>query len=174
MGLENISREFAYEFLLQAKKSFDKEKVIKPKIRDIKTKTSGELPFIRNLLHKRRSAAVVKPDVKEEIKPKIGEIKKESAIDKIERLMEDSTVSSIECLGPEKKVIIRRDEKIIETSIALNDKEIIETFKMIENENRESLGKIFKANFRNFIIHGIRSDFIGSSFILERKNPNIQ
>ncbi len=172
MDLENISREFTYEFLLQAKKLFDKEKIIKPKIKDIQTKTSGELPFIRRLLQGRRPVA--KTYIKEEIKPKIGEIKKESAIDKIERLMEDSTVNSIECLGPEKKVIIRRDEKIIETSIALDDKEIIETFKMIENENREGLGKIFKANFRNFIVHGIRSDFIGSSFILERKNPNIQ
>ncbi len=174
MDLEKISREFTYDFLLQAKKLLDKEKVIKPKIKDIKTKTSGELPFIRHLFHERKPSEVIKTYAKENIKPKIEEIKKESAIDKIERLMEDSTVNSIECRGPEKNVIIRRDEKMIETSVALNDKEITEIFKIIENESREGLGKIFKANFRNFVIHGIKSDFIGSSFILERKNPNIQ
>ena len=173
MSIDNISKEFAYEFFSQLKRfSEEKEENFKLKPKEKKIDYKEEINLIRPLVKKKKidmkNAAVINLKMN-----KTREIARESAFEKIERLMDDSTIDFIECNGPEEEITIKSSGEIKKAEFKLRDYEIKEIFRIIEKENNERLNKLFKANFRDFIISGINSEFIGSSFMLSRKNTNI-
>ena len=147
MSLDNISDEFAYEFFSQLKRFSEEQEEnlkLKPEIREINRKE--EVTLIRQLFRKK------KPDIKKDIKnipminPNMQEIRgaeKQSAMEKIERLMDDSTIDMIECNGPGKEIIIKRENSTKKTNLRLSDEEIEGIFSIIEKQ-------IFAAFFQCF------------------------
>lgn len=89
---------------------------------------------------------------------------------KLNPLIKDPTVNSIECDGPGKNIIVKRikGERRI-TNIILNEQEIREIIKIFSKQAKipENEG-IFKAAVGRLIISAITSDLIGSKFLITK------
>ncbi|MCR4284597.1 MAG: hypothetical protein NUV97_00960 [archaeon] len=91
---------------------------------------------------------------------------------KLMPLLNDPSVSSIECPGPGKQIrIIRVGQRQI-TRIVLTDKEIKEVFERVADSAHVPLSEgVFRAAVDNFSINAIVSEMIGSKFIIKKQTP---
>ena len=129
--------------------------VNKPKIRQIKTSTDYIQPNIR----KRRETMEI-PYIEESGEFQVG---------KINSMIKDPNVISIECPGPNKFVIVSTLGKVILSKLMLNADEI--NF-ILDNFSREAriprIEGVFKAIVNNLIITAIDSEFAGPRFIITK------
>lgn len=92
---------------------------------------------------------------------------------KLNPLIKDPTVISVECDGPDKNIIIRRirGEKRI-TNIVLNEQEIKEIISIFSGAAKiPSHEGIFKAAVGKLIISAVISDVIGGRFLITKLSP---
>ena len=107
-----------------------------------------------------------------EIRPEIQPRPEGLMLGKLESLLKDRSIQSIECPGPEKNVLIKRYNKINTTKITLNQ---IEITNIINNFAQQAkipvIGGILKAAVGDMIISAVLSEFVGSRFILNKITP---
>jgi len=94
----------------------------------------------------------------------------ENKLEKIKPLLNDPSIRSIECSGPEKNLIINRQGIIQSANLSLNQSEISSIVEEVSNKTRIPLvAGTFKAAFDNFIMTAIISEFVGTRFLIQRK-----
>jgi len=106
------------------------------------------------------------------IKKKEAEITKIEEIgkldlNKIERLMEDPALVSVECYGPNEKIKIKRDNQI-GTAESLTSEEIKSIIESISKKTKVPIGTIFRASFDGIAVDAIISSIIGPRFIVTK------
>ncbi|VVB78938.1 Uncharacterised protein [uncultured archaeon] len=95
-----------------------------------------------------------------------------SGYKKIEVLLNDPTVLSIECPGPGKNVIVKKYNQTNVTKFTLTQEEITEVITEFSNQARiPVIGGILKAALTNMAISAIISEFVGSRFIITKSTP---
>lgn len=88
---------------------------------------------------------------------------------KIESLLKDQGVQSIECPGPGKNVIVKKMNRPQITNINLNSTEVSEIINQFSTNARIPIvGGILKAAVGDLVISAIISEFVGSRFIINR------
>jgi len=94
---------------------------------------------------------------------------------KIDQIMQDPAVISLECPGPGKNILVNRSGSIQTTPITLSQEEINETMKQISERTKIPLiSGLFKAALGNLIITAVISEFVGTRFILQKRSPYMQ
>jgi len=93
------------------------------------------------------------------------------SLSKINNLMQDPIFQSIECPGPGKPLIITRGGLIQTLPITLTKEEIDSVLQETSQKTRIPLTKgIFTAALGDKILNAVISDFVGSRFIIQKKN----
>lgn len=93
---------------------------------------------------------------------------------KVEILLRDPTIESIECQGPGKNLLVRRRGKISSTKIALTPNEISSIINDFSAQAKIPLvGGILKAAVGNLVISAVTSEFVGSRFIISSLSPSL-
>lgn len=91
---------------------------------------------------------------------------------KLNALLGDSRITSIECLGPGKIILVRSMGKTSQTQIILNEEEIKNiTENFAKAAKVPILGGVFKAAVGSLVITAVISDFVGSRFIINKYTP---
>lgn len=95
-----------------------------------------------------------------------------SGYKKIEILLNDMTIQSIECSGPGKNIIVRKYNQTNITRIALTQQDIMDIIDEFSKQARiPVVGGILKAAVGNIIISAVISEFVGSRFIITKTTP---
>lgn len=102
------------------------------------------------------------------IKTGTGEID----LGKLNVFLHDKGITTMECPGPEKFILIKRLGKINLTRIKLSKEEIDKIIKNFSERARiPLLGGVFKAVIGDLSISAVTSELVGSRFIIYRKTP---
>lgn len=92
------------------------------------------------------------------------------ALAKINSLITDPAVQTIECPGPEKPFLVFRSGVIQTTNLTLTKEEITNIMHEISEKTRIPLiAGVFKAAIDNIIITAVMSEFVGTRFIIQKK-----
>ena len=94
------------------------------------------------------------------------------SLGKLDQIILDKTVTSIECPGPEKPILAKSLGRVTITRISLSEEEI----KKVTNTFAEAaripvIGGIFKAAVGNLVMTAVLSDYVGSRFIINKHTP---
>jgi len=93
---------------------------------------------------------------------------------KLNILISDPGVESIECLGPNKYILVKKHGKVQRTNILLTKEEIKKILGDFSQKTKIPLTEgTFKAALGSLILTAILSEFVGTKFILQKKNPAI-
>ncbi|MFH1359286.1 MAG: hypothetical protein ABIH37_05340 [archaeon] len=96
----------------------------------------------------------------------------DTALKKIEPLIQDKSIQLIECPGPGKNVLVKARNKINTTKVALSENEIKNVINYFSDKSMiPIIGGILKAAVDDLIISAIISEFVGSRFIINKKSP---
>ena len=107
-----------------------------------------------------------------EITPAIEKVPQGFNLGKIDFLARDPKVNAVECLGPDKFVIVRVFGKINSTKIKLNQQEIQGIIQRFSKATKiPIISGLFKAAVGNLVITAVISDIVGSRFIITRVTP---
>ena len=172
--------EFTKELILNSAPAYVKEKIYEQQIkqREFEKQIEEELgekeierkeiePIFVTKTIPRPVAEDVQLEEVEEIIPEEG-----LYFSRIEKMISDQKVLSIECPGPGKTVIVRTIAKTIPTRIMLNQDEINSIIESFSRESRiPRVGGVFKAIVNNLIITAIDSNFGGPRFIISKIYP---
>ena len=91
---------------------------------------------------------------------------------KINNLLNDPSVSSIECLGPGKKIMVIRTGQKQTTNIDLSAIEIKGILDRIADKAHLPLSEgVFRAEVDNFSINAVISEIIGTKFLIKKNTP---
>ena len=94
------------------------------------------------------------------------------ALGKLDQLIRDPSIQSIECSGPNKNILVKRYNKINATRIILNQSEITDVIDIFSVKAKiPVVGGILKAAVGNLIISAVISEFVGSRFIINKITP---
>ena len=117
---------------------------------------------------------VIPPKIKalKEITPKAEPRPEGFALGKIEALLKNNTIQSIECPGPNKNLLIKRYDKINTTKITITQEEITDILYNFAKEAKIPIvGGILKAAVGDLVISAVISEFVGSRFIINKITP---
>jgi hypothetical protein len=96
-----------------------------------------------------------------------------NGMEKIIPLLEDDKITEVECLGPEKFLLLHRNFESESSRITLDKYEIESILDFYSRKsNIPRVGGTFKAIVNNLIINAIDSDFGGPRFIISKIHPN--
>jgi len=116
----------------------------------------------------------VKQDVIESIKPEYHPRPKELNLGKLEPILNDPMIQTVECPGPGKNLLVNKFGKINVTKIVLTREDINEIISNFSNLAQiPLLDGILKAAVGNLMISAVSSEIVGSRFILNRINPQV-
>lgn len=106
------------------------------------------------------------------IKPEPQKRPEGFALGKLELLLKDISIQSIECPGSGRNVLIKKHNKINVTKIILSQAEIKEIINGFSEKARIPIvGGILKAAVGDLVISAVISEFVGSRFIINRITP---
>lgn len=106
------------------------------------------------------------------IKPEPQKRPEGFALGKLESLLKDVSIQSIECPGSGRNILIKKHNKINVTKIILSQAEIKEIINGFSEKARIPIvGGILKAAVGDLVISAIISEFVGSRFIINRITP---
>jgi len=114
------------------------------------------------------------PQIKalKEIKPEAKPRPEGFALGKIDYLLKDREIQSIECPGPEKNLLVKKYNKINTTQITLNQEEITDILYSFAMQAKiPVVGGILKAAVGNLVVSAVISEFVGSRFIITKLTP---
>ena len=188
MNEEFANKRFLNEFFFQLVSAYARRKAEETKKAREKPKEKGReeklerLPFIRPLvmpqpIYEKPKLLPPQPPALPQV-PLIPLKKREVGIaetaetgkldlNKIEQLMADPAIVSIECNGPNKKINIIKDSQI-STAESLTSEEIRSVIETISKKTKVPIGVMFVANFDGMTINAIISDIIGLRFIITK------
>lgn len=91
------------------------------------------------------------------------------SLGKLDQLIRDPSIQSIECSGPNKNILVKRYSKTNATRIILNQSEITDVIDIFSAKARiPVVGGILKAAVGNLVISAVISEFVGSRFIINK------
>lgn len=91
---------------------------------------------------------------------------------KVDLLLKDPLIKMIECDGPDKELMVKKNGRIFKTKIIMNQKEIQEVLGSFSKQAKiPIIGGIFKAVVGDLIISALVSEVVGSKFIITRMSP---
>ncbi len=94
---------------------------------------------------------------------------------KLDELIQDPNIESVECPGPDKPLLVSKRGKIQPTAISLNAEEIDRIMREISDRTRIPLTTgIFRAAVGRYIITSVLSEFVGTRFIIQKKPVSTQ
>jgi len=97
----------------------------------------------------------------------------EGGLKKINFLLSDRAIMRIECLGPNRNLLVTKFGRKNLTKISLSQKEINEIIEYFSAKARiPVIGGIFKASIGNLTISAVISEFVGSRFIIDKMTPH--
>ena len=103
--------------------------------------------------------------------PSSANASQQKELGKIQAPLNDPRVSSIECLGENKEMLVRKEGLVQKTSIILSQKEIDGIINHFSKQTRIPLIKgTFKAALGNLVITAVISEFVGSRFVIQKKS----
>jgi len=91
---------------------------------------------------------------------------------KLNNLISDNRITSIECSGPGKPILVRSLGRVSSAQTTLGEediKNVIESF--AQAAKIPFIGGVFKAAVGNLVITAVISDFVGSRFIINKYTP---
>jgi len=116
----------------------------------------------------------VEQEVIESIKPEYHQRPKELNLGKLEPIFNDPMVQTIECTGPGKNILVNKFGKINVTKTVLTAEDINEIISNFSNLSQIPLvDGILKAAVGNLMISAVSSTIVGTRFIINRINPQI-
>lgn len=114
------------------------------------------------------------PQIKalKEIKPEAKPRPPGFALGKIDFLLKDREIQSIECQGPNKNLLVKRYDKINITKITLTQEEITDILYSFAMQAKiPVVGGILKAAVGDLVVSAVISEFVGSRFIINKLTP---
>ncbi len=91
------------------------------------------------------------------------------SLGKLDQLIRDPSIQSVECSGPNKNILVKRYSKTNTTRIILNQSEITDVIDIFSVKAKIPIvGGILKAAVGNLIISAVISEFVGSRFIINK------
>ena len=113
------------------------------------------------------------------ITKEIGEIEKPRRmgisafpVPKLDFLLTDPRVQAIECIGPNKNLLVKKNEIIQKTNIILTAEEIKRIINYFSERTKIPLvGGVFKAALGDLIMTAVTSSFVGNRFVIQKKQP---
>lgn len=94
------------------------------------------------------------------------------SLGKLDFLIADNRITSIECPGPGKPILVRSMGRANITSISLGEQNIQNIIEQFAQTARiPIIGGLFKAAIGNLVITAVLSDFAGSRFIINKYSP---
>jgi hypothetical protein len=91
---------------------------------------------------------------------------------KLQPLLVDVTVTSIECPGADKTITIVRAGQVQGTRISLSQMEINGFLKKVSEKSHIPLVEgVFRAAVDNFVLNAVVSGVIGSRFVIKKQTP---
>ncbi len=91
---------------------------------------------------------------------------------KIEPILRDPTVLSVECPGPTKNVLVGKVNGIQTAPFSLTQEEINGIMNEISEKTRiPILQGLFKAVYNDLLVTAIISDYIGTRFFIQKRTP---
>jgi len=163
-NVDNIDREFLKKFMIQialASSKIEEKKAAEAKI-------PKELPFIRKHIGPIRYRRPFPP-----ISLPVQKIKPVEKLDldlgKLNVLVQDLSVSYIECSGADHNIRIKKDNVSTETEIILTEDEINDIIKKFAEKSNLPAENSLEATISGVKIKAIISPFLGSRFILIRE-----
>ena len=107
-----------------------------------------------------------------EIRPEARPRPEGFALGKIDYLLRDREIQSIECPGPEKNLLVKKYNKVNATKIILSQEEITDILYSFALQARiPVVGGILKAAVGNLVVSAVISEFVGSRFIITKLTP---
>lgn len=141
-------------------------------------------PLPKKIIHKPTFASQVRPiSPLEQIKPIMPTQQYEQqpatqttttvdSLKKLDHLIRDKSVQTIECPGPGKNILVKVRNRINATNITLTEVEIKNIIIYFSNAAKiPVLSGILKASSGPLLISAIESDYAGSRFIINKKSP---
>jgi hypothetical protein len=114
------------------------------------------------------------PQIKvlKEIKPEAKPRPEGFALGRIDFLLRDREIQSIECPGPGKNLLVKKYNKINTTKITLNQEEITDILYSFAMQAKiPVVGGILKAAVGDLVVSAVISEFVGSRFIINKLTP---
>jgi hypothetical protein len=109
----------------------------------------------------------------DELMPSITQQKTEIGYSKIDSILADPKVQTVECPGPNKQILIYKGGMIQTANFSLSSEEIKTVMKDISEKTRiPVMSGVFKAAFGELIVTAVISEFVGTRFILQKKQPS--
>jgi hypothetical protein len=109
------------------------------------------------------------PQLKINIAPESNQRPVGFTLGRLDGILNDQGIQSIECPGPGKNVTVKKFGKPQITTIVMNQQEIMEIINKFANNARiPVVGGILKAAVGDLIISAIISEFVGSRFIVNK------
>jgi len=91
---------------------------------------------------------------------------------KIAQIISDPAVIGVECPGTGKNIIVNRSGAIKTTSITLTKEEIDSIMQEISEKTRiPIIPGIFKAAINDLAVTAVVSEFVGTRFVIQKRNP---
>ncbi|MEK6928772.1 MAG: hypothetical protein AABW65_02350 [Nanoarchaeota archaeon] len=90
---------------------------------------------------------------------------------KIDNILSDPLVETLECTGPGKNIVVSKGGRMYSMDVTLYEEEIKKIMQEISEKTRiPLLSGVFKAAYGNYIITSVMSDFIGTRFMIQKKS----
>ena len=106
------------------------------------------------------------------IRPQAQPIPEGFSLGKLEPLIRDISIQSIECSGPNKSILVKRYNRFNTTKIILNQEEITDVIDSFSTQAKIPIvGGLLKAVVGDLIISAVISEFVGSRFIINKITP---
>ena len=142
------------------------------KTRDVKEKHEKKLEQIDNMPSAEDGFNPAIAKVLAEVQPEVSEVPKGFSLGKLDSLLKDNSLLSVESPGPGKNVLVKKGGKILVTKLILSKEEIDSIIDKFADEARIPVsGGVVKAAVGNMVISAVKSDYVGSRFVINRTTP---
>ena len=170
---EDFLKTFTQELIINSAPAYVLEKLESERRRDFLKKmnisSDNEIKIKVNEFASESETPM--PEEFREIKKEFGVVKSDG-MEKIVPLLKNEFITEVECLGPEKFLIIHKGVETIPLKMSLDKHEIesiLNTF--AEKARIPRIGGTFKAILNNLVINAIDSEFGGPRFIITKIHP---
>ena len=157
----NVIRRDMQELVAPIKRLRTRTRIIRPKpIAPIMTQSRQIVPPVQNIPREIVAAPVLVPGKVIDVGEGYG---------KITPLFNDNSVSTIECAGEGKELMVIRAGQKQKTRIVLSDAEIRKVLQEVADKTHiPLLDGVFRATLSGFSINAVISDLIGSRFVIKK------
>lgn len=91
-------------------------------------------------------------------------------LEKIDEILKDQSVQTVECPGPNKQILVYKSGAIQAANFSLTSDEIKNVMKEISEKTRiPMMSGVFKASYGNLLVTAVMSEFVGTRFIVQKK-----